>query len=216
MISNPALLPALSEFIGNLTVKFDQISPERKIRLHELSDYINGGVSVGQLMNLNFICTHNSRRSHIAQIWAQTAAHYYKVPNIHCYSGGTQATAFNPSAVRAMQQAGFVISRITDEENPIYNVTYCNEGDSLRIFSKRYDHAINPPNKFAAIMTCSDADANCPIIVGMDKRISLPYDDPKHFDGTLHETEKYLERVKDIGTEMLYCFSRVKKYEEKL
>ena len=216
MISNPALLPALSEFIGTLTGKFDTISPERKKRLHELSDYINGSVSVGKPLNLNFICTHNSRRSHMAQIWAQTAAHYYNVPNIQCFSGGKEATAFNPSAVRAMQQAGFMISQITDEQNPIYHVTYSNEVESLRIFSKRYDHAINPPKKFAAIMTCSDADANCPIIGGMDKRISLPYDDPKHFDGTPHETEKYLERVKDIGTEMLYCFSSVNKLGDKL
>jgi arsenate reductase (thioredoxin) len=158
---------------------------------------------------LNFVCTHNSRRSHISQIWAQAAARYYGIENVETFSGGTEATAFNPRAVTAMQQAGFDISTIKDDNNPVYKVKFSNDAPALTVFSKKYDDDFNPKADFAAIMTCSHADENCPFIPGA-KRIALTYDDPKDFDGTPQEATKYTERVHEIGREILYAFSQVK------
>ena len=161
-----------------------------------------------------FICTHNSRRSHIAQIWAQAAAAYYGIENFVSYSGGTEATAFNPRAVKAMREAGFNIEATSGGTNPHYEVRFSNEAHALIAFSKKFDSEDNPQKDFAAVMTCSHADENCPVVSGMEKRISLPYDDPKDFDDTPQEGLKYAERVREIGTEILYAFSQVKPHEE--
>jgi arsenate reductase len=159
---------------------------------------------------LNFICTHNSRRSHISQIWAQTAAHVYGIKNVGTYSGGTEATAFNPRAVTAMKQAGFEINtKQNDGQNPVYEVKFSNDAAPLTIFSKKYDDPFNPNKDFAAIMTCSHADENCPVVTGATTRIALTYNDPKDFDGTPLEATKYAERVREIGREILYAFSNV-------
>ena len=60
-------------------------------------------------------------------------------------------------------------------------------------------------------MTCSHADENCPFIPGAEIRIPVRYDDPKAFDGTDLMEAKYLERSKEIATEMLYVFSKIRK-----
>ncbi|MDZ7763692.1 MAG: hypothetical protein U5K00_04605 [Melioribacteraceae bacterium] len=145
------------------------------------------------------MCTHNSRRSHISQIWAQTAAEYYNIPNVKCYSGGTEATAFNPRAVNAMTKAGFKIEKKDNSDNPVYLVYYSDEKEPVKCFSKVYSDEFNPQKDFAAIMTCSDADENCPVVFGAEARFPIRYDDPKEFDGTELEEEKYDERVEQIG-----------------
>lgn len=209
-ISNNAVLflPSLLETIESLTGSFESIPPDRKEILHQLADFIDEKARQRKKIELVFICTHNSRRSHISQIWAQAAAAYYKIPNVFSYSGGTEATAFNPRAVKAMQKAGFVITKTSSEENPVYKISFSDGANPITAFSKRFDSETNPRDGFAAIMTCSHADENCPVVSGMEKRISLPYDDPKDFDGTSQEAEKYLERVHEIGREILYAFSR--------
>jgi arsenate reductase len=136
------------------------------------------------------------------------AAAYYEIPKVTSYSGGTEATSFNPRAVKAMQEAGFKIEALSKDSNPIYKVAFANDADEIEVFSKRYDFETNPQKGFAAVMTCSHADENCPVVFGMEKRISLPYNDPKDFDDTSRESEKYAERVTEIGTEILYAFSK--------
>lgn len=214
-MSDPAKIrvtfyPLLTETIQTLTNNFDAIPAERKTILRQLTDFIESRAKKHETTDLIFICTHNSRRSHISQIWAQAAAAFYEIPNVLSYSGGTEATAFNPRAVKAMQDAGFKIAAISEETNPKYEVSFSNDANPVMSFSKKYDSQSNPQKGFAAIMTCSHADENCPVVFGMEKRISLPYNDPKDFDGTPRESEKYAERVREIGTEILYAFSQVK------
>jgi arsenate reductase (thioredoxin) len=204
------VLPGLQRTIDKLTSEFDQITDERKSIIHHLVIFLKNGVLRGDKILLNFICTHNSRRSHISQIWAQTAAHYYGIKNVETFSGGTEATAFNPRAVKAMQETGFDIVTKKDGQNPVYEVKYSNEAAPLTIFSKKYDDPFNPNKNFAAVMTCSHADENCPLVVGAAARIALTYNDPKDFDGTPQEAAKYSERVHEIGREILYAFSQVK------
>lgn len=207
---NSSLRSALKPTVEQLTKEFDQISQERKATLNELTQFVESKVKAGQKAYLNFICTHNSRRSHLSQIWAQAAAHFYNIPNVVCLSGGTEATAFNPRAVKAMQDAGFAISKFADGDNPVYDVRFAENAPAIRAFSKKYDDPFNHNKDFAAVMTCSHADENCPLVPGATARIALTYDDPKNFDGTPQESAKYKERVLQIGREILYAFSRVR------
>jgi arsenate reductase len=211
--SKPILFNPLQKKIENLIKQFDTISDERKEILKTLASFIEAKIRNNQKIELIFICTHNSRRSHISQIWAQVAAAYYGIKNIQCYSGGTEATAFNWRAVHAMEKIGFKITKPPGSDNPIYRVSFSDDFEDVIAFSKKYDSVSNPKKDFAAIMTCSHADENCPVVVGMEKRISLPYDDPKDFDGTPLEAEKYLERVNEIGIEILYAFYKAKRQE---
>lgn len=189
----------------------DLLASERKILLSDFAKYIYDNVSAGKSVNLIFICTHNSRRSHISQIWAQTAAAYYDIPGVKCYSGGTEATVFNPRTVKAMREMGFRIEQGDSSVNPVYKVYYSESAEPLDCFSKKYDDPFNPQKDFAAVMTCSDADENCPYIPGASARFPIRYEDPKKFDDTDLEEIKYRERCEQIAAEMLYAFSLVKK-----
>ena len=192
------------------TLNIEAISKERKQALQPLIDYIQTKVTRNKNANLNFICTHNSRRSHLSQVWAQAAAHFYNIKNVYCYSGGTEATALFPMAAKTLEQAGFKIEVLSEGKNPVYAIKYAENEHPIIGFSKTFDHPFNPKCEFAAIMTCSDADANCPFIPGSEKRIPVKYDDPKAFDNTPQQAEKYEERSNQIATEMLYVFSKVK------
>lgn len=200
------LLPPLTQTILELEKTFDQIPEERKELLAKLSAYIRGHHQAGKAVNLVFICTHNSRRSHLAQLWAQAAAAYYGIGQVHSFSGGTEATAFNPRAVAAMQDLGFDIHSQADGQNPVYTARFADEAPAMKVWSKVYADAANPAAEFLAVMTCTEADGNCPFVEGADQRMALTYEDPKHFDGTSQEKEKYDERARQIGREILFAF----------
>ena len=191
------------------SLNIEVITEERKEILQPLIDYIQSKFSENKNANLNFICTHNSRRSHLSQVWAQAAAHFYNIKNVHCYSGGTEATALFPMAAKTLEQAGFEIEAISEGKNPVYAIKYAENEHPIIGFSKTFDAAFNPKSEFAAVMTCSHADANCPFIPGAEKRIPVKYDDPKAFDNTSQQAEKYKERSSQIAAEMFYVFSKV-------
>ena len=185
------------------------ISDERLAVLKPLIEYIQTKIDQGKEANLNFICTHNSRRSQFSQIWAQTAANYFGIPAL-CYSGGVEVTAFNERAVASIKRSGFRVSSKGDS-NPIYLISHSDDKEPIKAFSKLFDDPINQADQFAAVMTCSHADENCPFIPGTEKRIPVRYDDPKEFDGTPEEAERYDQRSMQIASEMFYTFSQVKK-----
>ena len=197
----------LSNCIEKVTLTI--ISQERKEVLQSLIDYIQQKVDSKQKINLNFICTHNSRRSHLSQIWAQTMAFYYDISTVNCYSGGTEATALFPKVVETLGKQGFEIQKLSKEDNPVYAVKFSENSHSIICFSKIFDDTFNPKSNFAAIMTCSSADEGCPFIAGAEKRLPIRYEDPKQFDGTSQMDEKYLERSEEIASEMAYVFSRI-------
>jgi len=199
------------KYVEEAIQDFDQIPNERKESLQELAQFISTKVSNKEAAKLIFICTHNSRRSHMSQIWASVAAHYYQIPHILTFSGGTEATAFNPRAVAALQRTGLEITPTTTGNNPRYRVQFGEYTLPQHAFSKKYDDPANPQEGFAAIMTCSQADEACPFVPGAAFRVSLPYDDPKAADGTHQEAIRYDERSKQIATEMLYLLNQVKR-----
>ena len=200
--------PKLSSYISDIIQEADRIPEERKVLLKKLATYILKKQEKRESVNLTFICTHNSRRSHISQIWAATAAAWYGLNSISTYSGGTEATAFNPRAVSAMERAGFQMED-PGGDNPHYQVYFSEEASPVECFSKTFDDPFNPEKDFAAIMTCSDADENCPFIPGVELRLPLTYDDPKEADDTPQETRRYDERVRQIGREIFYAMQLV-------
>ena len=202
-----ALFPGLRASIDDRLAEAADISASRRERLDTIATYIADRVGQGRPVRLVFICTHNSRRSHMAQLWAQAAARLFGVDPVETYSGGTEATAFDPRAVAALAGSGFRIRPSSGGTNPVYEVTVGPDMEPIRAFSKVYDWPPNPTEGFAAVMTCSAADAACPIVHGADARFAVPYDDPKASDGTEREAEAYGETCRRIAREMLYVFS---------
>jgi len=198
----------LTDYIKKLDV--ESIPTERKEILQVFIDYMQEKTISGKRILLNFICTHNSRRSHLSQIWAQVMAEYFQTNQVICYSGGTAATAIYPMIVQVLEEVGFESIQLSKEENPVIAVKYSENNHPTVAFSKTYDHPFNPSGDFAALMTCSDADENCPFIPGTEKRITLNYEDPKAFDHSAIKQQKYEERSRQIATEMFYVFSKIK------
>ena len=188
------------------------VSEERKEMLDVLVEYIQSKVDLNEEIRLNFICTHNSRRSHLSQIWAQTMAFHFGIKNVFCYSGGTEATAMFPKVSETLMNQGFQIQQLSEGQNPVYAVKFEDNQHPIICFSKAYFDAFNPKSNFGAIMTCNNADEGCPMVFGAEARFPIKYDDPKAFDGTDEMNEKYAERSLQIASEMHYVFSQIKKY----
>lgn len=208
ILTKTILFPEIEEII--LALDFESITAERKIILQPLIDFIQSKATNKQEIRLNLICTHNSRRSHLSQVWAQTAAAHYNIKNVFCYSGGTEATALFPMVAKTLEQSGFKIKTIAAGNNPIYTIKYAANEHPIIGFSKTYDDDFNPQSEFAAILTCSQADNGCPFIAGAEMRIPITFEDPKAFDNTPQQAEKYHERSLQIATEMCYVFSQIK------
>ena len=185
------------------------ITQERKDILQPLVDYVQEKSEQNKIIRLNFICTHNSRRSHLSQVWAQALATYFGIEKVYSYSGGTEATALFPVAAETLSKQGFQIAKISDTQNPIYSIKHAENEAAIIGFSKTYDNAFNPQSEFAAILTCSSADAGCPFIPGAEKRIPITFEDPKEFDNTPLQKEKYLERSLQIATDLFYVFNQI-------
>ncbi len=200
----PNLIKAIASFSSQ------SISDERKEVLLSLVDYIQEKVNAGESIRLNFICTHNSRRSHLSQIWAQAMAFHVGLKNISCYSGGTEATAIFTKVLETLTMQGFQVLKLSENDNPVVAVKFAANENPIICFSKTYDHPFNPSTQFGAVMTCNNADEGCPIVLGAEARFPIKYDDPKAYDGTPLQTEKYAERSLDIAREMWWVFSQIK------
>lgn len=202
------LYPTIRGFLNFLDVS--NIPQKRKVALGPLTEYLQHKLSENETIRLNFICTHNSRRSQFAQVWAQAISAYFGFGKVICYSGGTEATAIYKSVLEILRKQGFGIEKLSDGENPIYSIKYDEDEHPLIGFSKIYDHQFNPKSNFAAVMTCSQADGDCPFIAGAEKRFPVPWKDPKEYDGTDQQFEKYRESSLQIATELYFVFSQIK------
>jgi len=206
------LHPKLAEAANELLPGNQAMDSARVAELNDLAAWVGEELSAQGHVDLTFICTHNSRRSHLAQVWAQVAADMAGLEGVRTFSGGTEATACNPRTVAAMKRAGFdvvVADTLHGATNPTYEVTAGPALASMRCFSKTYVHESNPGEGFGAVMTCSSADRGCPVVYGSAARFSTPYLDPKISDGTAEEDSTYDARLRQIGAEMLYVMGRV-------
>ncbi len=198
-------LPALRDTMAR--IQHMPIPENRRVVLAELVDYLQKKQVAKQAVYLNFICTHNSRRSQLAQIWAHVASLYFGV-KAHCVSGGTEETAFFSAAIKSLERAGFEVHKDAGE-NPTVRVTFSPDFGPVHAYSKTFDHAFPPGQAYAAIMTCSSADEGCPFIPQAEVRLAIRYDDPKAFDGSPQEAQAYDERCLQIASEMFYVFSKI-------
>lgn len=207
-ITKPTMFSEIEQVIKGLNPQ--TISVERKAILQSLTDFVQSKVLNHREIRINFICTHNSRRSHLSQVWAQTLAHYFNVKNVFCYSAGTESTALFPMVAETLRNSGFQIKTISKSENPVYSIKYTYNQHPIIGFSKRLDDDFNPKSEFVAIMTCDSANEACPFVSGAEKRIPITFEDPKAFDNTPQQAEKYNERSLQIATELFYVFSQIK------
>lgn len=202
--------PAVRKYLEERAGEFDQIPAERKVTLQKLATYVRSQTAADKPARFTFICTHNSRRSHLSQIWTAAAADFYSVPGVESFSGGTEATAFNPRAIAAIERAGMKVEKTLEGKNPRYAVRFRDTETPMICFSKVYKDAPNPKDSFCAVMTCSQADQNCPFVEGCSLRVAIPFEDPKVSDGTSEEVATYDARCQQICREMLYVFSQAK------
>lgn len=191
--------PAITQYIQAIETEFDRISIDRRGDLMNISRQLSRSNNPHVIV----ICTHNSRRSHFGQIWLQVAADYFG-KDLQSFSGGTEATAFHSNAVGAIERVGFAVEKDGEKNNPLFLLSYKDGSHQLECFSKKFDDAANPQNDFTAIMVCDSAAEACPFVPGASARFVLPYHDPKDFDGTGQEQEKYDERCREIGREMFF------------
>lgn len=207
MIKNPPL--NTKDFFVR-AIEEVEISEERKNLLNKIANSVEVLYKLDNIVRLNFICTHNSRRSQLGQLWGHFAAEYFDL-NIHTYSGGTEVTAFHKNTVKTLQEVGFIFKiEEFSHQNPIYDISFEGGKKSAVGFSKIYDNEVNE-SPYVAITTCDSADENCPFIPEALKRFHLPYVDPKFADDTAEQQEAYLATNKQIAAEMFYVFSTVKK-----
>lgn len=177
---------------------------DHRANLKALAEALRAQLDAKGRLDVLFVCTHNSRRSHMAQLLGLVAAKRAGLDLVQTFSGGTEATAFNPRAVAALQRVGFGITG-GEGANPRYQVR-----EAGVAFSKTIDDPANPTSDFVAVMTCSQADEACPSVRGASKRVAVPYDDPKAADGTPEEAQRYDERVEQIGRDLVWVFETVK------
>lgn len=201
------LIPAVKSYLEARAAEFDEISQERRAALLTIAEHVKAQQTAGKPIRLVFICTHNSRRSQLSQLWAAAAADYYGIRGVTTYSGGTEATAFNPRAVAAAQRCGVVVEKTTHDDNPIYHARVRTDGPALTLFSKVYSDAPNPRSEVCCVMVCNEADEACPAVPGAARRVALPFVDPKVSDGTAQEAATYDERCRQICREMLFVMS---------
>lgn len=202
----------LQNTTAQLIKNFELISEERRAQLNEIGDFLLSQRSDTSVFNTLFVCTHNSRRSHITDVWFKFGAVYFGLSQFESYSGGVETTAFHPNAIAALERAGFTITYNKKVKNPAVSITPGNF-PVWHMKSKEYSHQVNPRTNFVAIMVCSEADKSCPVVKGALGRFALPYEDPRYFDNTPSQDLKYDETVALIGREMLYLTSYLKSRE---
>lgn len=200
------LYTSLHHYCQELTSHFSEIPEERTQTLKHLASHITNKMNQEQVTHLMYICTHNSRRSFFGQVWAAIAAEFYGFSSIKTYSAGTEVTQINPTAITTLLNIGCSISGDFSGDNPVYKVKYTDDL-SVTCFSKTINHENNPKKDFIAIMTCSEVNESCPVVLGSDLRIATPYEDPKQFDKTPMEKAQYEITSRKIALETLFTFS---------
>lgn len=204
------LFQPLKTYLDTKLSLIDKISRERKAVLSSLADFILQSFETKQKANLVFICTHNSRRSQIAQAFAACIPHYFDFPGVKSFSGGTSITELHPNAEKALENCGFRLENQGPPRNPKYSIWWADGTPPLIAYSKKFQDAPNPASEFIAVLVCSQADESCPYVPGAEARISLPFEDPKSADDSENPLEKYLQTCDQIASELLYTFREVK------
>ncbi len=211
--THTTLFPAIRTYCqGLLADPHHGLSPGQQSVAQQVAAWVHQRRDARLPAELIVVCTGNSRRSCLGSTLGNIAAALSGDSGVRFFSGGTAPTAFNPRTIRALREIGVQVddggdlapSDSSGESNPRYQVRW-GAGDSGLIteFSKRYDDPSNPQHDYCAIMVCTDADENCPVVLGASLRVSMPFEDPKEFDGQPSEASAYAERRDQIARAML-------------
>ncbi|MEC7385278.1 MAG: protein-tyrosine-phosphatase, partial [Planctomycetota bacterium] len=204
------LFPQLEQYLNQRKAEFNQIDPSRRLVLEPLAKALARELQGDKdTVDVTFVCTHNSRRSHMSQLWMKAAAESLQLP-LTTWSGGTESTAMNPRAVASLRRAGFEITQTTKNRNPIYHVSMGKDAPTQTCFSKPWSSPPNPTSNFFAVMVCNDADQKCPTVPGATDRFAIPFVDPKVSDGTEAESATYDGRSAQIAREFLWVAHKTK------
>ncbi len=215
--SRNRLMPKVRQHADLLATSYDMIRETHRLAGQKLAEWIAKNYRPGEPLEVVVVCTGNSRRSILGATMGNIAAAYYGMPEIRFHSGGTAPTAFNSRTVKTLKEVGVEVE-LTGKEaargepqtaNPVYRIRWGSPGDTgvptmeTTEFSKHYDDPANPQSGFAVLMVCGEADAGCPFVKGSSLRVSMPYLDPKIYDGGSLEAAKYAERRDDMGRLLL-------------
>jgi len=199
-------------YSATIVQEFKEIDDSRRDDIKKIAEYIIGQITEKRRASLLFVCTHNSRRSQLAQVWIKIATVFYGVNDIASFSGGTEVSGVNIRVIRSLERAGVTINCPDPGlTNPVYNVMGDELNGAMKLFSKLYDDPANPDTGFCAVMVCSDADEACPVVAGADMRTAIPYSDPGYSDDSPSETEIYDATCRTIAREMFFTVSLIKK-----
>ncbi|TNE80711.1 MAG: protein-tyrosine-phosphatase [Bacteroidetes bacterium] len=193
------LLTELQAFLG--TSSGEGLSAERQ----ELWQKAAQAVVEKEAKAMNFICTHNARRSVISQSLAAALAHQYGFSEMQFYSGGAESTFIHPNSLALLQKIGFEVKEVKAGNNPVNTAGFASDAQPLQLFSKTFDDA-SSSEPYVAILVCSKGDAACPFIPDAKARILIPFEDPGAYDGTEQAAEAYLATAKLILNELHYFF----------
>ena len=200
---------ALKIFIESLDATQKAIPQDRRELLEDAATKIRSTQTDRGSVELVFVCTHNSRRSQLAQIWAAIAAEQIGLTSVRSFSCGTEATACNARTIAVLNRAGLGFNKTGDDSNPVYQLVDDKRSQKVELFSKVFDHPSLPKDGFIALMCCDHADKNCPVVQGASQRISLWYVDPKVSDDRPDEAIVYDERCRQIAAEMFLMMQYV-------
>jgi len=121
--------------------------------------------------SIYFLCTGNSCRSQMAEGWAKK----YLSDEWEVKSAGIEAHGLNPSAVKAMYEAGVDIS---DQTSELIDTAFLNDADLV-------------------VTLCGDAADKCPVTPPHVTREHWGFDDPAKAEGTETEKWAFFQRVRD-------------------
>jgi len=181
---------------------------ERQGTLDGIAQHLSEETSIA----VNFICTHNSRRSHLCEIMFRSACTYYQLENVATYSGGTEGTALYPVVAESCARHGFTTKEVQAHGQrawKIFHPTLEEEKNTPLLFSKEYHHANNAQEGYHAIMVCDSANEACPVVFGAKQRHSLLFVDPKHSDGSSEQADVYDSTLRTIAGEMGYIVRKI-------
>jgi len=205
------LYPILFNYARNLYDEYGNIPMERRYVLDEIASYVTGELQFNAHADLLILGSNNSTRSILVEAWARAAAYYYGISNVNIFSGGLQVSQVSTNAIIALEKAGFIVYKDTNNKNPSYEIKYSYKVPPLVVTSKKYNDKTIPVNGFGTVVVCPNADINLPVVKGNNFRTSLHYFDPVAYDQSPEAPELYLERSREIATEMFYLFYKLKK-----
>lgn len=212
MISN-TIVSKINQLEGQVNL----ITAKRKEELKHLAELIVSEYDDYGEVDIIVICTENSLRSQLVQLWVKSISENYNLDFLNAFSGGTKVTSFNSNMVNALSDYGFSIEKLNDIENPGYLISQSEDDKSTDVmFSKLYDDEFNPEYDFIALIVCDVAAENCPVVEDSSHRLVLPYENVKQFDNTEEQLDKYKEKIEEIGREMMFMIMNVVELQEDL